>query len=164
MDRHHLKKVYGWLSNTIVEVLSDEIINEETLLIFSTYLKVGVFKSYSPSICIEKLPSFPKPVYVTIQKVLKTSSADNYDWINHNKDILIEVCENVCQQPSSKNTNWLHEWINQCSTIFSIEKDKDQTCIDLLKIIDDHLEISEKYSNAQLCMIYEGLQLFFCQK
>jgi hypothetical protein len=155
MNEQNRKKAYGYVARTIIEVFSDEIVDGERLTTFSLYLKFGIFKAYCPDISIAKsiIPTFFE---IAISEVAAKKFDSDFE---DNKEVFFDICKDIWSNLYYKEINWLKEWENICTDIFNDELDKEQTCNYLLKVVNDHLEISDEASLVVQLMINRTFQL-----
>lgn len=158
MNEKNTKKAYGWISKTIIEVLSNDVVDGESLATFSIYLKFGVLKAYCPDIITAKkiIPGFLNTGLAELEPAMEEELKSSFE---DNSELLIDICKEVWNNSYYQEVAWLEEWETICKDILEEEQEKKQICNSLLKVVNEQLEISEKASFVMQSMINRTFEL-----
>jgi|SRR5690606_9206621 len=108
-------KIQEELSKAMIEGLKEEKIESDTLLTFSLYLQVSLFKA-----CSNLLPNFKKGFTVLIQDDLKPNSKLRQA-LNENHNLVLEITKDIMEEKSDEDLAWVETWYNVSSTLLKEE-------------------------------------------
>lgn len=159
MKEKNMFQIYGWLSKSIVKILSKDTVDSEALITLSIYLKLGILRAYCPNISTVKAIS---------SKLINNPAIEgewqSFDDLNStyedNSDTLIGICNEVWSTAYDDGTQWLGEWITFCENIFKQESHSEQVLTSLFIAVQDHLEIKSNASfilNTMIARTFDRL-------
>ncbi len=163
MNDNNFKKIHACLSRTILNTLSNERIDNESIFTFSLYLQIGIVRAGSNNLKeAKKLVSGMLSCFDQKEEKRMIDSELAEDQLKNlysrNESILAEIFKDVWNRPCSADLAWLENWINTCSVTIKENISGCKTSYNLLKAINDHLETSLSTSLVTLKLVNMALQ------
>jgi hypothetical protein len=173
-SRYNLQKE---LSDIMIEALSDEIMNDETLLTFAFYLHVELFKvliNYCPYEIENLLDAYQLNFNNIIDRKIDIMSLQKY--YTDNKSLLESIVTEIYKkgdEPGDEIPIWLNKWSDACGNFIKRETSKEnysgaklkENIIniqkELLPLINQHLAIAETFEMLLFYLVSRTLGSYY---
>ncbi len=150
MEIKNNKTVHAYISKTILEVLSRDIIDDERIFTFSIYMHMMAIKSCFP-VHNEAMEVMDEIYTYWINNYSnENASRENEEELNeeelndlyiNNQELLMEIYNDVCNNDSS-DFQWLSDWGKVCKNAFDKNNSIIKNCIEFSNTLNAHLEAS----------------------
>ncbi|MDR6784081.1 hypothetical protein ABIE26_002530 [Pedobacter africanus] len=151
-----MKPAYTWISKSIIDLLGDENVDRESIDTFALYLKLGILKSYYITVANSKPKLLKLSSKLIEDEIIPLDECRSY--FEENKLIFVEILSDVWGENYNADLCWLVDWNNICKNIMTESKEKEQSCLDLLDVVNDHFQIMEHTNLFINYSIYKTLQ------
>ena len=166
MEIKNNKTVHAYISKTILEVLSREVIDTERIFTFSLYMQMMAIKScfpmqYQAKVVMDEIFIYWMNNYSHESYLHEKEEAVNEEELNDlyvdNRELLEEIYDDVCNNRSS-DFQWLVDWGSICKNAFDKSNSSLQNCIELSDRLNAHLEASYNEFIITIYLIKRTLQ------